>query len=208
MRLFVSFAGSSAKGIMKNLLVTTFIVFVTGLSVSAQEDNSPVIRVYSNDLEKIYTVFFGDVVERDVTVSLQDKRGNYLITEKFSGKGFSKPYGLSSLALGEYLFNVKFDGEEYEFPITLKSKDDILSGSVTIEADYPTLRVHVTEYNMVPTNIMVFNMKDDLLKIFYWEPSESMMSREVDLSGFEGYEVRIHIEQNKETKLEQLIPLY
>tara|TARA_B100001250_G_scaffold393514_1_gene396398 strand:- start:29 stop:610 length:582 start_codon:yes stop_codon:yes gene_type:complete len=193
---------------MKKIIVATLIVFVAGLSVSAQEDNSPVLRVYSNDLEKIYTVFFGDVIDREVTVTLEDKRGSKLITETISGKGFSKPYGLSSLALGDYMFTVKFDGEEYEFPITLKSEKEILAGNVTIVADYPTLKVNVTKYNMVPTNIMVFNMKDDLMKIFYWEPSESMMSREVDLSQFDGYEVRVHIEQNKETKLEQLVPLY
>lgn len=193
---------------MKKILVAAFLMFVTGFSVSAQEDNSPVLRVYSNDLEKIYTVFFGDVIDREVTVTLEDKRGTKLIKETISGKGFSKPYGLSSLALGDYVFTVKYDNEEYEFPITLKSEKEILAGNVTIEADYPTLRVNVTKYNMVPTNIMVFDMKDNLLKIFYWEPSETMMTREVDLSQFDGYEVRVHIEQNKETMLEQLVPLY
>ncbi|MAE86965.1 MAG: hypothetical protein CMB80_29790 [Flammeovirgaceae bacterium] len=193
---------------MKKIIVAGIVAFAAGFTANAQIDSSPVIRVYKNDLEKIYTVFFGDTLVREVSVVLEDKRGTNLIEETITGKGFSKPFGLSSLSLGDYTFVVKFDKEEYEFPITLKSEKEILEGSVTIDNNYPTLKVNVTKYNMVPTNIMVFNTKDDLLKIFYWEPTENMMTRDVDLSQFEGYEVRVQVEQNKEIKLEQLVTLY
>ena len=193
---------------MTRKLLAGTIVFLAGFYAHSQNDGSPIIRVYKNDLDKIYTVFFGDTVSREVTVVLEDKRGVDLIEEKFVGKGFSKPFGLSSLSLGEYNFVVAYDGEEYEFPITLKSEKDIKKGNVTLEHGYPILKVNITKYNMVPTNIMIFNMKDELQKIFYWEPSETMMTREVNLSQFEGYEVRIQVEQNKEIMLEQLVNLY
>ncbi len=198
----------SLKCIMTRKLLAGTIVFLAGFCAHSQSGGSPIIRVYKNDLEKIYTVFFGDTVSREVTVVLQDKRGTDLIEEKITGKGFSKPFGLSSLALGEYKFVVSYDEDEYEFSITLKSEEDIKKGNVTLEHGYPILKVNVTEYNMVPTNIMVFNMKDELQKIFYWEPSEAMMTREVNLAQFEGYEVRLQVEQNKEILLEQLVNLY
>ncbi|WP_421875831.1 hypothetical protein [Marinoscillum sp.] len=193
---------------MTRKLLAATIVFLAGFCTQAQESASPIIRVYKNDLEKIYTVFFGDTVSREVSIKLEDRRGNELIDEKMKGKGFSKPYGLSSLELGDYVFLVSVDGADYEFPITLRSEKDIKSGSVTLEQGYPILKVNITKYNMVPTNIMVFNMKDELLKIFYWEPKADMMARQVDLSQFDGYEVRVRVEQNKETKLDQLVNLY
>ncbi|MEQ8470876.1 MAG: hypothetical protein RIC35_06800 [Marinoscillum sp.] len=193
---------------MKSLICPIFVLLSIVTCTSAQGSNGPIVRVFKNDLEKIYTVFFTDSVSREVTINLLDQRGISLVEEKMEGKGFSKPFGLSSLTNGEYEFRVTIGSQSFTEPITLRSKDDILAGEVTITKDYPTLTVNITKYNRVPTNIMVFNMKDELLKIFYWEPNVDMMSRNIDLLQFDGYEVRISVEQDHEVKLEQLIPLY
>lgn len=193
---------------MKRLICAVGILFSIGFGTQAQVNARPVIRVFKNDIEKIYTVFFADTIAREVTINLLDKRGNSIMEEKMEGKGFSKAFGLSSLANGTYDFKVSYGDQSIIEPILLRNKEDILAGDVTISKNYPTLTVNITKYNMVPTNILIFNMKDELLKIFYWEPSEDMMSRQIDLMQFEGYEVRVSVEQDHEVKLEQLIPLY
>lgn len=193
---------------MKKLFIGISLVASGVLSASAQDDSPAKLQVYQNDMDKIYTVFFADVISRTVSISIENGQGTALIQETITGKGFSKPFGLSSLPLGKYIFKIDVDKERYKFPIILKSREEVISESVTIKTNYPTLTVHVTDDNLLPTNIMVFNMKDELLKLFHWKPTTDVMEKEIDLSQFEGYEVRVQVEQAKLIALEQLVPLY
>ncbi|MEQ9051617.1 MAG: hypothetical protein RLP11_15005 [Marinoscillum sp.] len=44
--------------------------------------------------------------------------------------------------------------------------------------------------------------------MMYWEPNDRMMTKNIDMSQFDGYEIRVQIVQDGIDKLEQLVPLY
>ncbi|MEQ9021797.1 MAG: hypothetical protein RLN82_03445, partial [Pseudomonadales bacterium] len=155
---------------MKSLLYAILVLVAVRLSASDPEKQTrmPMIKVYKNDLEKIYTVFFADTLVRTVNVSLQDKRGTTLIQESFTAKGFSKPFGLTELKNGEYEFVISYDGTSVAEPIALRSEKEIMDASITLKRDYPTLMVNVSTYNMNPMNIFIYDNYDKLLKMMYW----------------------------------------
>jgi hypothetical protein len=209
MRLLYFFAAQPPNR-MKSLLYAILVLVTVRLSASDPEKQTrmPMIKVYKNDLEKVYTVFFADTLVRTVKVSLQDKRGATLIEESFTAKGFSKPFGLTELKNGEYEFVISYDGTSVTEPIALRSEKEIMDASITLKRDYPTLMVNVSSYNMNPMNIFIYDNYDKLLKMLYWEPNDRMMTKNIDMSQFDGYEIRVQIVQDGIDKLEQLVPLY
>ncbi|MFT7029633.1 MAG: hypothetical protein ACJA2C_001021, partial [Marinoscillum sp.] len=42
------------------------------------------VRVYKNDLDKIYTVFFADTSAHRVNIKLRDDKGKILLSEDFN----------------------------------------------------------------------------------------------------------------------------
>lgn len=192
---------------MKRIIPTLLIAVTLQLNAS-DPSHLPKVKVYKNDLKKIYTVFFADVLERTIKVGLQDKNGNFIIEETITGKGFSKAYGLSKLGNGHYNFVIEYDESSISEPIELRNRKKVIEESITLKNDYPTLTVNVTKYNMDPMNIMIYNLDDELLKIYYWEPTDGHTQKTINLSVFEGYEVRVYVVQDGEDKLEQLVQLY
>ena len=167
------------------------------------------IKVYKNDLEKIYTVFFADTVKRNIKVGVRDAEDKeILIEEEFEEKGLQKQYSLNRLSNGPYEIFIAYDDTVHVTPIHLKSRKKILEEAITLQPDYPTLNINVTQYNMDPMNIFIYTMEDRLLKMYYWEPHENITTKKINLESFEGYEVRVQIVQDGEDKLEQLVPLY
>jgi len=193
---------------MRSILFVLLLSFAIQLAASDPQKHSPMIKVYKNDLEKIYTVFFADTLERTVKIELFDKHGQLLIEESKTAKGFSKPFGLTQLRNGEYEFVISYGKEQVRKGIVLRSEKEIMEESITLTNDYPTLTVNVTPYNMDPMNIFIYDTYDKLLKMLYWEPNDQYAKKKIDMSVFKGYEVRIQIVQDGEDKLEQLVPLY
>ncbi len=194
---------------MKYFTVSFFAILTfSSIAVNAQEKEWPIVKVYRNDLKKIYTVFFADTISKNVTVSLVDKRGSSIIEESFDGKGFSKPYGLSELRNGSYSFIVTFDDTRIEEPIELKNPKDLIEPSVIIESDYPSLKIRLTQQNTQPVNILIMNLEEELLKMYYWEPQPGLMEKEINLSSFEGYEVIVQVQQEGEDDVEEIVNLY
>ncbi|MFT4834614.1 MAG: hypothetical protein ACI83W_001198 [Marinoscillum sp.] len=166
------------------------------------------VRVYKNDLDKIYTVFFADTSAHRVNIKLRDDKGKILLSEDFNAKGFSKRFGLSDLQNGEYEFIISFDGIVKKEAISLRSEKDIIAASIQLEQVYPYLRITTSIDHLAPINIYVYNMMDKLQKTFYWEPHLDLLTKEIDIAQFEGYEIRVQIVQEEIEKVDELVLLY
>lgn len=193
---------------MKGTIYLLLLAVSIQLTAGDPEKRMPVVKVYKNDLDKIYTVFFADTLQHTVSVALKDKRGTVLMQESITAKGFSKPFGLRELRNGDYEFVISFEDNTVNEPITLKSEKEIMERSITLKKDYPQLTINVSQYNMNPMNIFVYDSYDNLLKMFYWEPSAENPRKTLDIGKFEGYEIRLQIVQDGEDKLDQLVQLF
>lgn len=193
---------------MKLLFCAVAICASISLFGQADKETSAIIRLYKNDLEKIYTVFFADTVERDVKIKLLDKRGTVLLEQTQTGRGFSKRFSLADLKLAEYTFEVGITNYTFRETFELKSEKQIKEESIVLKNEYPSLYINVSDYNMKPMNIFVYSTDEQLLKMFYWEPNENFPTKEIDISQFEGYEVRVQITQDGIDQLDQLVNLY
>ncbi len=206
--MHISFVVQTMSALLRILITIGLIIASQVLVASDPNLISAKMRVYKNDLDKIYTVFFADTAKHDISVLLKDSRGSVINEQSFSSTGFSKKYSLSELKNGEYSFVVTFEGVELTEPIRLKSEKEILAESIQLEQNYPTLKIHIKLTDLSPINIHVYDMKDKLQKVFYWEPNENFLTKEIDISQFEGYELRVEVIQEEIQKIDRLINLY
>lgn len=193
---------------MRTIILTFLLGLGTQLMASDPQSYTPKVKIYKNDLQKIYTVFFADTLERKVQIDLLDSRGNVIMNETQVGKGFLKNFGLSSLSNGEYQFVINYGDGKITEKIELMSEKEVLARSVTIKVDYPSLTINITKDDLSPINIFIYNKEDEVLKNYYWEPSENMLTKTMNISEFEIYEARIQVVQSGKEKLDQLIDLY
>ncbi|RED99449.1 hypothetical protein [Marinoscillum furvescens] len=193
---------------MKIILCLAVLCASLQLSAQSEKERSAIIRLYKDDIGKVYSVFFADTIEQTVDIKLKDDRGTVLLEQSMTGRGFSKRFSLADLKLGEYTFEVSIPDYTFREKIELKSEKQIKEESITLQNDYPSLYINVAEYNMKPMNIFVYTTDEQLLKMFYWEPNPKMPSKKIDISQFEGYEVRVQITQDGIDQVDQLVNLY
>lgn len=187
------------------LLTLILSIYLPDLNASITDD--VVVRIYKDDLKKVYSVFFSDSLEHKVIIDIK-KKGQRLQGDTVIGNGFMKHYGLAGLRNGTYKIEVRWDGNILTEEINLRSEKEVLEQSLSVGGKYPSISVNASKYNMDPMNILIQNEEGMLLKMMYWEPHDDYMSREIDLTQFDGYEVQLQVVQEGVNKLEQLIPLY
>lgn len=185
------------------------VLIALAASALAGNGSYPVIKIRKNDLDKVYTVFFADTTQRQISVEVFSKAGQPILTERFQTNGLQKKYSLKELSLGTYRLVVRYDNQLMEEWITLKSVQQIMDESIYLQPDYPALHVHTQPYNRAPMNIFIYDTSEKLLDLYYWEPAKSAaQSRKIDMTKYDGFEVRVLIVQEGQDVVDQLVPLY
>ncbi|MBV6646781.1 MAG: hypothetical protein KI790_15090 [Cyclobacteriaceae bacterium] len=167
-----------------------------------------VVKIKSDNLEKVYTVLFGGPKEHDVEILLKDKRGKKLIEEQITAHGFRKMYQLSKLPNGKYTFYVSYAGRVYKQDIELKSREAVMQESIVMGVEDKQLTIDVKSYNREALNIFITNLDQDLLEAFLWEPKDNKRTKTIDLSKHEGKDVIVQVVQNGEETHLQTISVY
>ncbi|MFY0689495.1 MAG: hypothetical protein JXQ90_20160 [Cyclobacteriaceae bacterium] len=168
------------------------------------------VKVLPDVLNREYKILLSSPLPINVQVKLIGPGNEVLLDEEYVEKAFLKKYNLGEAArLGEYKFEINYDGEFLEYPFVVASTKRLLKESITASVDdLLNLKIHIKDYNKDPASIFLFGMGDKQLDYVFWEPTIEVREKVINLSKYDAYEIRLDILQKGDVVFSETFSMY
>lgn len=193
---------------MKKLLTILLLVSLIA-STSAQEG---VVRVQETSADKVFKLYFKADYEWDVKVQIQAKRGQHVLLDKVYSDGFVRPYNLSNLPEGRYVFNVSFGSTKYveevvigdpepervkvaKGPKKVKEKNVVAKERVRISESEKDVKIALLDEGIESLSVFIYLLDKDDFEYFYWEPA-GKKEQLYDLQRFDAHSFKVEVVEN------------
>ena len=167
------------------------------------------VAVQSHPESEIFKVFFQAELEYDVKIRLKSRSGRTLLEDKVYANGFMKPFNLTNLPDGEYMFHVDFGDERYQQKVILgtpkiakekvkkdrRSRTKISQDRILISENDKDIRIAVVDEGIEALSIFFYLEDTDDFEYFYWEPTD-IKEQHYKMSQFNASQIRVEVVEN------------
>ena len=184
---------------------TSALVVLFSAGVFAQ---NPMVKISADEMKRIYKVMFVSEEKQDVKIELISATNDVLMSEDISEQTFVKMYSLDKMSEGNYSWKVSYGNKSYAEDFAIRSIKKLMKESISVAQNNLNLDINVKEFNTAPVNIFVYNSDGEQLDYMFWEPALASRTKKIDLTQYDGYEIKLEILQNGDVAYKDEFKLY
>ncbi len=148
---------------VKVLLVALLTVISATVFAYVEKEDSEV-KIVPNKDGKTYRVIFKSSAEENVSVSILDKNQKKIYASNIiKSDGFSKPYDLSNLPVGDYTFLVETESTKFNQKVDLRDITESDISLTKLNKSNGKVQLLCFDRSHAPLSVFIYDANDDLV---------------------------------------------